>query len=178
MVVLIEQLLTRRTNRGELMEAWSSLIGDPPRAMAVVLGSWTSALNWLVCVSVAVFYTAMVFGKPIEEFERAGPVLSKQNARPISAILVVHAAFLAAVICPICWAFHQFSSFDFDRDPIDIQMGTATQKPWTFSLFGILFCLGLILLRKIERRWIFEDSDLEPSKSESDLVENGTTGGQ
>jgi hypothetical protein len=120
----------------------------------------------------------MVFGKPIEDFERAHPVLSKQNAQPLPAILIIHAAFLAAVICPICWAFHQFSSFDFDPDPIDIQSGDGFHKPVVPLLLVFLFSFGLILLRKIERRWIYVDSGLEPSRSENNSVEHEPIEGQ
>jgi hypothetical protein len=119
----------------------------------------------------------MVFGKPVDELESARPVLSKQNSQPLSAILIIHAAFLTAVICPICWAFHQLSSFDFDPDPIDIQSGNGSYNLVPL-LLGFLFIFGLILLRQIERRWIYADSGPVSSKSGSVLVENETTEGQ
>jgi len=132
------------------MEQWSRLIGDSLSGTAVLVGSWTSIINWLTCVSVAVFYTVMVFVVPINISEMDGPVLSKQHKQPLSVILIIHTAFLAAIICLICWAFH-------------------TPRP--FFLFLLLFSFGLILLHRIERRWICVESGLESSDSANAPIE-------
>ena len=154
------------------MEQWSRLIGDSLSGTAVLVGSWTSIINWLTCVSVAVFYTVMVFVVPINISEMDGPVLSKQHKQPLSVILIIHTAFLAAIACLICWAFHQFNSFDIRSEVIDIQLdGRVFQRPHPFSSFIILFPIGLIVLQKIERRWIYVDSGQDPSDSASASIE-------
>jgi len=154
------------------MEQWSRLIGDSLSGTAVLVGSWTSIINWLTCVSVAVFYTVMVFVVPINISEMDGPVLSKQHKQPLSVILIIHTAFLAAIICLICWAFHQFSPSDFGPDPSDIPRGDSFQNtPRPFFLFLLLFSFGLILLHRIERRWICVESGLESSDSANAPIE-------
>lgn len=150
------------------MEQWSRVIGASLNGTVVLAGSWTSIFNWLTCVSVAIFYTVMVFWVPIDNFETERPVLSKQYIQSLWAILMIHTAFLAAIICLICWAFHQFSPSDFGPDPSDIPRGDSFQNsPRPFFLFLLLFSFGLILLQRIERRWIYRDSGLEPSDSAS-----------
>ena len=154
------------------MEQWSRLIGDSLSGTAVLVGSWTGILNWLTCVAVAVFYTVMVFWVPIDTFEMERPALSKQHKQPLSVILIIHTAFLAAIICLICWAFHQFSPSDFGPDPSDIPRGDSFQNtPRPFFLFLLLFSFGLILLHRIERRWIYVDSGQDPSDSASASIE-------
>jgi hypothetical protein len=157
------------------MESWARLMDNPPRGVAVLMTPWMSIFTWLTCIATAIVYTGMVFGKFADGSKAPRPVRSQKNALPLSSIFIIHAAFLAAIICFICWAFDQLGSFDFGPDLVAIQQGD--RYPGGTGVFlGIagLFSYSLLVLRHIERRWINLDTGPERHKIESDPLEDET----
>jgi hypothetical protein len=117
----------------------------------------------------------MVFVRTEEDAGSLRPIFSRQNARPVAAILIIHTAFLVAIICLVRLAFRLFSLIDFDPNSVPMRYWDF-QPPGTAAALLItgLFFYGLTLLRKIERNWVYVSSGMEPSEIVNNPLEDET----
>ena len=89
-------------------------------------------------------------------------IFSRQNARPLSAILVIHAVFLAILL-----GVMQNAAYIAPFLPNWMLEQSQSRRGRGSTFFGFLFVLTLVALLVIERRWIYV-----PNKALSSIDEN------
>ncbi|MGB7189601.1 MAG: hypothetical protein WBD10_05650 [Acidobacteriaceae bacterium] len=109
-----------------------------------------------IYISAAVFYSAVTLGGALRKGD--AQVFSKQNAKPLSAILVVHFEFLT-VLLGLMWIVPLVYSYlpSWITD-------TYRFRGATISNLELLFCFATGVMYLIERRHIYAKTKIdEPS---------------
>ena len=115
--------------------------------------------SWVGYVVVAVVYTALVFHGELSKDD--GPLIfSKQNARPLPVILMIHVAFLAIIL-----EILRIAPFILPSLP-DWTTDTFRVRGTSISIIDVLFVIAMGLMYLIEGRWIYVESEMEASGTE------------
>jgi len=107
--------------------------------------------SWWGYIVVATMYTVVVFRG---DLSREGPlIVTKENARTPVAIFLIHSAFLALLLWA-AWA----APFILPLLPYWMT-GRIHTRAIDLTFADILFILATLLMHKIERRWLYVDSE-------------------
>lgn len=106
---------------------------------------------WWIYTGAALLYTALTFRGELPR--REALIFSKDNARPLTSILTIHAAFLGALLAAIWMAI--------DSLPVLPSWLTTTFNFHMAPMSGLelVFIVGGIAMHYVERRWLYEGAD-------------------
>ena len=109
-------------------------------------------LVWLKYLLVGIAYTIFVFWYSLTKDEAR--ILSKQNVTPRSTIIVVHLLYLALI----------FSFMPFiPRIEGALPDWMTVRHGRMGSIFGVMLLLAALILRIIERHFIYAEAETESS---------------
>jgi amino acid transporter len=107
-------------------------------------------LAWLMYLLVGIAYTIFVFWYSLTKDEAR--ILSKQNVTPRSTIIVVHLLYLALI----------FSFMPFiPRIEGALPDWMTVHHGRMGSIFGVMLLLAALILRMIERHFIYAEVETE-----------------
>ena len=107
---------------------------------------------WLKYLLVGIAYTFFVFWLSLEEDQ--AQILSKRNVTPRSTIIVVHLLYLALI----------FSFMPFiPRIKGALPDWMTVRHGRMGSIFGVMLLLAALILRIIERHFIYVEAETESS---------------
>ena len=119
--------------------------------------------RWPSYVLFGLIYTALVFRG---EFSRKSALIfSKQNVQPMSAVLVTHAVFLSIVFGFINLLSHLEPHLP---DWMSNNFGKGS------TLYDFLVLVALVILDRIEFRWIYLESGADTSKTKTKTKANSS----
>lgn len=105
--------------------------------------------SWWVFAGVVAVYTSMTFTGFV--YKQGALVFSKQNAKPPSRVLSIHAEFLV-ILLVLMW----LSSKSFSRLP-GWMTDAITVRGVTISICDLAFVVGMAVLLLFEKRLIFAE---------------------
>jgi|SRR5579872_1072358 len=122
--------------------------------------SSTQHFEWWVYGCILAVYTGFALG--FAYMDGRAPIFSKRNARPLTAIISAHGAFLVIVML-FLW------SANYIR-PLLPNWITQETIHGTTSIYEILFAVAFLGIAFVERRWIFVESRADASETGTDLL--------
>lgn len=121
-------------------------------ALAVLSDDPLVYFSWPTYFVFGAIYTAFAFSG---ELSKEGPLIfSKRNARPLSAVFIVHLAFLT-----ILYGFLRVATYMEPSLPNWLTKDVGR----SVSVFNVFFLVALLVMQFIERRWLFVESEPEDS---------------
>ncbi|HEV2486322.1 MAG TPA: hypothetical protein VGT08_12390 [Terracidiphilus sp.] len=124
--------------------------------------------SWLGFVLLGAVYTAFVFGG---ELSRDGPLIfSRQNARSVSEILLIHGTFLTILFCLL-----RFANLTVARLPYWMTDTFKAGRGTRASIAELIFVLACAAMFFVERRRLFVPSEADVSAPESESSQSSMT---
>lgn len=135
-----------------------------PRALSVLLGpsvlQGSDRLTWVEFLGIGLIYTGVVFR---DEPNKKGPhILSKENSRPLSVIIVAHLAFIAIFFLLVETTIGDGSSF-----PTWIATTKQRDEAAVLGLFVVAELFSFI-----ERKWLYRGILMDDENAQSALVQD------
>ena len=110
---------------------------------------------------VAAGFSAFVFSG---ELSKDGPrIFSKQNARTVSQIIALHAAYLTMFLCLL-----RLASYIVLTVPLWMTNTFNGGRHLRLSIFDLLFAAVWVILALIERKHLYVQSEIDPAESDED----------
>ena len=150
-----------RENEGRPIVLMSSIILTVSKVASLLIFDPLFTFRWQGYFLFGLMYTALVFRGELSK--KNALIFSKQNVQPISAVLVTHAAFLS-IVCGFINLLSRLEPYLPDWMSNNIGRGSTP--------YDLLVIVALIILDRVEFRWIYLESGTDTSKTKTKTKTN------